>query len=326
MRFPNGYVTFEMMREGEKLNLPEKWFDGTLDHRAPAYFSALPYADGTTPSPLGLAAAGVLNDYAALDAATTQVNALSSMGDAEFVAAVPAAALQIHSAVNEARSGSNAAAATLAQQVETALTWAGQRDADLAFALSSGDQAGATQARLDTQNALSTALGAAQITLQVFYGGSTAPTPPSPSSLPISVTGFTTTVVAAAQAVANALAADPTYCASVSQAGSAVNVAVHAFKAAWNATGAAPIPVNTGNYEQSTADVLTQVLGAAAPKACPTRQAPQPTQPSQPSPQPQPYVTPPQPAQPGLSLGEIAAASILGASLVGGAIYLATRP
>jgi hypothetical protein len=47
--FPNGFVTFEELRVGEVLNLPEAWFDGSLDAMPPEYFAALPYADGVTP-------------------------------------------------------------------------------------------------------------------------------------------------------------------------------------------------------------------------------------------------------------------------------------
>src|SRR6516165_3242049 len=58
---PNGFKTFTSLGVGEVLNLPDKWLDGTLDTRPKAYFLALPYADGITPSTLGLAAAGVLS-------------------------------------------------------------------------------------------------------------------------------------------------------------------------------------------------------------------------------------------------------------------------
>jgi len=57
--YPNGFVTFKELRAGEKLNLPEKWFNGELDKLPPSYFAALPYADGVTPGkqqPHGLGA------------------------------------------------------------------------------------------------------------------------------------------------------------------------------------------------------------------------------------------------------------------------------
>lgn len=47
--YPNGFVTFKELHVGEVLNLPDKWFDATLDQMPPSYFAALPYADGITP-------------------------------------------------------------------------------------------------------------------------------------------------------------------------------------------------------------------------------------------------------------------------------------
>jgi hypothetical protein len=47
--YPNGYRTFTELKAGEVLDLPEKWFDGTLDALPSEYFAALPYADGVTP-------------------------------------------------------------------------------------------------------------------------------------------------------------------------------------------------------------------------------------------------------------------------------------
>lgn len=47
---PNGYITFEELRVGETINLPDKWFDGTLDRMPPSYFASLPHPDGITPS------------------------------------------------------------------------------------------------------------------------------------------------------------------------------------------------------------------------------------------------------------------------------------
>src|SRR5262249_14706637 len=47
-----------------------------------------------------------------------------------------------------------------------------------------------------------------------------------------------------------ALQADPNYCSSVKRPGTAVNTAIHNFKAAWNAANPTnPVPINTGNYE-----------------------------------------------------------------------------
>ncbi len=52
----NGYVTFESIRVGEELRLPDRWFDGTLDRLPKEYFVNLPHPDGVTPSKIGIGA------------------------------------------------------------------------------------------------------------------------------------------------------------------------------------------------------------------------------------------------------------------------------
>jgi hypothetical protein len=122
-------------------------------------------------------------------------------------------------------------------------------------------------------------------------------------------------VVAAAQAAAAAIAADPNYCASVAQHSSTVNAAVHAFKTAWNAANpTSPVPINTGNYEQATANALTSVLGTA-PAACAARAS---------APPPMPPIVPPQRQEQGLGIGTLMGLGLLGIGAVGAAIYLAT--
>jgi hypothetical protein len=124
-------------------------------------------------------------------------------------------------------------------------------------------------------------------------------------------------VVSAAQTAAAAIAADPSYCTSVARPGSAVNTAVHAFKVAWNAANpGSPVPINTGNYEQATADALRRALGTA-PAACAARVAP-----------PPPLFVPPSPPQKqtqGLSTGAVMGLGLLSVGAVGVAIYLATQ-
>jgi len=46
--YPNGFLTFEDLRVGEVLNLPDIWFDDN-DQRPPEYFRSLPSPDGVTP-------------------------------------------------------------------------------------------------------------------------------------------------------------------------------------------------------------------------------------------------------------------------------------
>jgi hypothetical protein len=151
-------------------------------------------------------------------------------------------------------------------------------------------------------------------------GDSTDPaSPPSGGYAPVVVIpAFPSAVVSAAQAAASALGADPNYCASVRQAGSAVNAAVHAFKTAWNSSQSAPVPIGTSNYEAPTADALMQVIGSAPP-ACSAAPPP--------APAPIPYVPPPprpgSAAQPpGLSAASVVGIGLFGAAAVGGAAYM----
>ena len=330
--FPNGFITFKDLHAGEKLNVPAKWSSPEFNQRSPTYFAALPYMDGKTPSKLGVAAAGVLGDFGAFDTASVAASALAQLSDQQFVAAVEGVATLIDQSVREADSSSNPAIVAYAQAVHISTNAARQRNLELVAAIAMGDQAGATKARLDIQNDLLTAINSAQLALQAVYGTQQSPAPlpvPTPTPAPApSLPKFTfpPAIVTAAQAVATAIASDPNFCAAVAQQGSAVNTAVHAFKAAYNAVALtndwAPLPINTGNYEQATANVLTQVLGHAPP-ACAAKPTPSPL------PSPPPFVvpvTPPQQQQAqGLSTGAVLGLGVLGAGVVGGAIYLATR-
>jgi hypothetical protein len=76
-------------------------------------------------------------------------------------------------------------------------------------------------------------------------------------------------VYATAKAALDAMKADPNYCHSVHQPGSPVNVAVHAFKHAWNrANPGRPIPVGTSNYEVTVAAAIASELNTEAPSGC----------------------------------------------------------
>ncbi len=336
---PNGFRTFESLRVGEKLRLPTKWFDGSLDTRPKAYFKALPHYDGVTP---GVGAPNVLNDYAVLDAAAAQVGALASLSDQPFNYAVDVACTAVDAAVGQIGNGDTVPtvyAAPYAQEVRKYTALARQRNAELKAAIVAGDNQAAFKVRSDILHNLSSALTSAQLALQAFYGDAGAPPEvavdigpatidPTPKVdvtigpvtidpvpvLPVSVT-------AAAQAAANAIGANANYCASVAQAGSAVNSAVHAFKMAWNAANpSSPVPIGTSTYEQATADAIRRVIGHA-PMACGGASA-------VPAPPPAPTAAPPlvvPQKAPGIGLAGVLGLGVLGAGAVGGVIYLAAK-
>ena len=312
---PNGFTTFRELRAGEKLNLPDKWFSKEFDERPKAYFAALPYPDGVTPSTLGDAAAGVLGDYATYDTAVAKLAQLVPMDNQSFSASVDGAIVPLDQSVKEADASSVPAIAAYGQATHASTNWAHQQNQSLVAALAANDQAAAATARLAVQAALTTALSSAQLALQSVYGGGTTPTP----SVPLPSSTFPAVIVAAAQAAASAISADPNVCASIAQPGSAANSAVHVFKTAWNAANPNNrVPINTGTYDQATADVLKSVLGSA-PSACAPR-APSPS-PVPPPPSPS-LIAPPQSA--GMSTGAVLGIGLIGIAAAGAAIYLAT--
>lgn len=336
---PNGFKTFESLRAGEKLNLPAKWFDGSLDTRPKAYFSALAHPDGVTP---GVGAPDVLTNYSVLDAAAAQVSALAALGDQPFNYAVEAAAAGIDASVQGIGDGTTAPAIYAAPYVQDArknTALARQRNVGLQTAIAAGDDQAGFQARDDILHDLSSALLSAQLALKAFYGDAGAPpggevtfgpvtVDPVPPGVDVTIGPATidpvpvlpAAVTAAAQAAANAIGANANYCASVAQAGSAVNSAVHAFKTAWNAANpSSPVPIGTSSYEQATADALKSVIGHA-PIACSAAPAPS-------VPAPTPLVVPPQAPAPtsGIGVAGVLGLGLLGAGAVGGVIYLAAK-
>lgn len=316
---PNGFKTFESLQAGEKLNLPTKWFDGSLDTRPKAYFKALPHPDGSTP---GVGAPNVLNDYSLLDAAAAQVGALAALGDQPFSYAVDITTTAVDAAVGQIGNGDTVPtiyAAPYAQEVRKYTALARQRNVELKAAIVAGDDQAAFKARSDILHDLSTALTSAQLALQVFYGdvGDEVQVDIGPATIePVPVLPLS--VTAAAQAAANAIGANANYCTSVAHVGSTVNSAVHAFKTAWNvANPSSPVPIGTSTYEQETADALKSVIGHA-PVACGGAGA-------VPTPATPPLVVPPQAPAPGVGVAGVLGLGLLGAGAVGGVIYLATK-
>jgi hypothetical protein len=300
---PNGYTTFVELRPGEKLVIPEKWFTPEFDALPPTYFAALPHPDGVTPSKLGALAAGVLGDYMTFDSALAHAAMLTPMSIQDFSAAVD----QVGALLNQSVSEVPASAGGPAQDVRASTAWARQRNAQLAAALKSGDETEALAARTGIENVLLTAIDSARSALQAVYGTALTPTGTSPA-----------TVLTTAKAAAAAIAADPNYCTSVAHSGTPVNAAIHNFKTAWNtANPSALVPVGTGNYEQATADALARALGIAAPAACVPRVVVEFGTPV--------IEAPARAPSEGLSTGALIGVALLGASVVGGVIYLATR-
>ena len=98
-------------------------------------------------------------------------------------------------------------------------------------------------------------------------GGLQAPSAAAPAVTPVSAPS---SVTAAASAALAALNADPNYCVSVGHTGTAVNSAVHNFKAAWNAANPSnPVPIGTGKYEPVVASALSSAVGGLpVPPGC----------------------------------------------------------
>ena len=46
VRYANGFVTFQSLHIGERISLPDKWFNGALDRMPQSYFDALPAPPG----------------------------------------------------------------------------------------------------------------------------------------------------------------------------------------------------------------------------------------------------------------------------------------
>ena len=302
---PNGFRTFRDLRVGEKLNLPDSWFDGTLDRMPASYFAALPHHDGVT---AGVGALG--------DPASDAVAALALVDDRTFSMGVGPAATLLDQSVSQADGSTNPGIAAYAQATHLATNSARQHNQDLQAAIDAGNQQAITAARQNVQADLTAAAASAGLALQAIYGGPAAP-PAIPNTVlpPLVIPGNIPSLSGAAAAVAAAIGLDPNFCASVSQSGTAVNVAVHNFKMAWNAANPGnPVPINTGTYDAATAAVLSQVLGVAAPLACQTP----------PRVMPPPGVMPPQTV--GMSTGEIVGMSLLGVGVVGGFVYFMTRP
>jgi len=299
---PNGHVTFRDIRVGEILNLPDEWFHPARENLPSTYYKILPHHDGVTRGSLG----GTLGDSPELDPAVAAVSRLAALDDVAFTQAVGDAGTKIDAAVKEAYGSKSPSAATQAQSVQDATYWAWLRNRDLAAAVAAGDRATVTRARLDIQNALSTALGNAHLAIRSH----------APSAAP-------SDLQAAAKAAVAALSADPNYCTSVTHPGTPVNAAVHRFKLAWNTSQTPKVPVGTGTYEVATTVALAQVHGSA-PSACGAGQRPVPAPKPPPALKKQEAIT--TPTEDGGGFPWKIATGVVLAAAAGGVAWVATRP
>ncbi len=108
-RFPNGYVTFQELRAGEKLRLPDKWWSKEFDELPPSYFAALPNPDGVTGVGATYTELGPLDPVVlapdTADAPLPATLTITAQGAATAIAADPnycASVARVGSAVNTA--------------------------------------------------------------------------------------------------------------------------------------------------------------------------------------------------------------------------------
>jgi len=295
--YPNGFTTFDELRPGEKINLPDKWFSKEFDELPPVYFRALPHPDGKTPSVLGALADGVLSDFAALEEAATRVGALAAMSDGEFSLNMSAAADSIDRAVQGA-SGPDADAA------RAATASARSEKVTLDSAIAAGDQGVAFNARDTIIHDLSDGLVAARKAVDSAHASIPTATAPAASSAPAAVTALTSIDPCAPANVAAVCAAqralgrtvDGKYGGDTASAARQVVLDAPAGCAPrpawWHAAGVSNCPGATTRPNSSPSETLTTPVGDQKKS---------------------------------LSVAGVLGLGLLGMGVVGGAIYLTTR-
>jgi hypothetical protein len=103
--YPNGFTTFRELAANEVLNLPDKWFDGTLDALPKSYFASLPHADGRTPA--AGAVGDILNVSAPLLAIAKNASA-AILADPNYCRSVAVVGSPVNAAVHEFKVAWNA--------------------------------------------------------------------------------------------------------------------------------------------------------------------------------------------------------------------------
>ena len=99
---PNGYVSFKELHAGERLELPEKWFNGELDQMPNSYFASLPRHDGVTPG-VGQSHQSAVDVIGAAQAVASAIAA-----DPDYCASVAKVGSAVNSAVHEFKVAWNA--------------------------------------------------------------------------------------------------------------------------------------------------------------------------------------------------------------------------
>lgn len=99
---PNGYVSFKELHAGERLELPEKWFNGELDQMPNSYFASLPRHDGVTPG-VGQSHQSAVDVIGAAQAVASAIAA-----DPDYCASVAKAGSAVNKAVHEFKVAWNA--------------------------------------------------------------------------------------------------------------------------------------------------------------------------------------------------------------------------
>lgn len=189
------------------------------------------------------------------------------VGDGYLGAVAPAPINGPHAIIHQGSSGADVALAQQLLSIPADGSFGGQTDAAVrAFQASQG---------LTADGYVGPATWAALINAS---GGGAAPTPVAPvipglPALP-AIPGLPAVpslgLAVPAGAALAALTMDPNYCSNVAKSGSAVNTAVHNFKAAWNAANPGQaVPIGTGKYEPSVAAALSSALGGVqVPPGC----------------------------------------------------------
>ena len=100
--YPNGFKTFLELHVGQRLLLPDAWFDGTLDAQPQSYFNSLPRHDGVTPG-VGQSHQSAVDVIGAAQAVASAIAA-----DPDYCASVAKAGSAVNKAVHEFKVAWNA--------------------------------------------------------------------------------------------------------------------------------------------------------------------------------------------------------------------------